>query len=90
MDPDQRNKIEVDRDLDPERGFKWIRPNAVDPDPKRWLNILFIDSPVLYLFVKETAKCNLILFCNKVSVDLVEPVEILQFSGEDSAFFVRF
>ena len=33
MDPDPRKEIEVD----PERGLKWIRirPNAVDPDPKR-------------------------------------------------------
>ena len=39
-DPDPRKEIEVDPDpdLDPERGLKWIRirPNAVDPDPKRW------------------------------------------------------
>ena len=36
-DPDPRKEIEVDpdSDLDPERGLKWIRPNAVDPDPKR-------------------------------------------------------
>ena len=35
MDPDPRKEIEVDPDLDPERGLKWIRirirPNAVDP-----------------------------------------------------------
>ena len=37
MDPDPRKEIEVDPD--PERGLKWIRPNAVDPDPKRCLNI---------------------------------------------------
>ena len=32
-DPDPRKEIEVDPDLDPERGLKWIRirPNAVDP-----------------------------------------------------------
>ena len=38
MDPDPGKEIEVDPDpdLDPERGLKWIRPNAVDPDPKRW------------------------------------------------------
>ena len=32
MDPDPRKEIEVDPDLDPERGLKWIRirPNAVD------------------------------------------------------------
>ena len=40
MDPDPRKDIGVDPDLDPERGLKWIRirPNAVDPDPKRCLN----------------------------------------------------
>ena len=41
MDPDPRKDIEVDPDLDPEWGLKWIRirPNAVypDPDPKRCL-----------------------------------------------------
>ena len=35
VDPDLGKEIEVDpdQDLDPERGFKWIRirPNAVDP-----------------------------------------------------------
>jgi len=33
VDPDPRKEIEVDPDLDPERGLKWIRirPNAVDP-----------------------------------------------------------
>ena len=33
MDPDPRKEIEVDPDLDPERGLKLIRilPNAVDP-----------------------------------------------------------
>ena len=33
MDPDPRKEIEVDPDLDLERGLKWIRirPNAVDP-----------------------------------------------------------
>ena len=34
-DPDLGKEIEVDPDLDPERGLKWIRirirPNAVDP-----------------------------------------------------------
>ena len=32
-DPDPRKEIEVDPELDPARGFKWIRirPNAVDP-----------------------------------------------------------
>ena len=32
-DPDPRKEIEVDPDLDPERGVNWIRirPNAVDP-----------------------------------------------------------
>ena len=36
-DPDLRKEIEVDPDRDLERGLKWIRirPNAVDPDPKR-------------------------------------------------------
>ena len=36
-DPDPRKEIEVDPDLNPERGLKLIRirPNAVDPDPKR-------------------------------------------------------
>ena len=41
MDPEPRKEIEVnpDPDLDPERRLKWIRirPNAVDPDPKRCL-----------------------------------------------------
>ena len=32
VDPDPRKEIEVDPDpdMDPERGLKWIRPNAVD------------------------------------------------------------
>ena len=32
-DPDPRKEIEVDPDLNPEQGLKWIRiqPNAVDP-----------------------------------------------------------
>ena len=38
VDPDPRKEFEVDPDLDPERGSKWIRirirPNVVDPDPK--------------------------------------------------------
>ena len=40
-DPDPGKEIEVDPDPepDPRRGLKWIRirirPNAVDPDPKR-------------------------------------------------------
>ena len=37
VDPDPRKEFEVDLDpdLDPERGSKWIRigPNVVDPDP---------------------------------------------------------
>ena len=33
VDPDQRKEIEADPDL--VRGLKWIRSNAVDPDPKR-------------------------------------------------------
>ena len=37
VDLDPRQEIEVDPDPDTERGLKWIwiRPNAVDPDPKR-------------------------------------------------------
>ena len=37
-DSDPGKEIEVDPDPDPRRGLKWIRirPNAVDPGPKRW------------------------------------------------------
>ena len=48
MDPDPRKEIEVDPDpdLDPERGLKWIRirPNAVDPDPKRCFQSNIFDT----------------------------------------------
>ena len=38
MDPDPDLGKEIEVDPDPERGLKLIRirPNAVDPDPKRW------------------------------------------------------
>jgi len=48
VDPDPRKEIEVDPDLDPERGLKWIRirPNAVDPDPKRCLFMMITSATV--------------------------------------------
>ena len=39
VDPGPGKEIEVDPDLDPERGLKWIRirPNAVDPGGSKTL-----------------------------------------------------
>ena len=55
MDPDPRKEIEVDPDLDPERGLKWIRirPNAVDPggSGSETLQVLVHKVNLVHVFV---------------------------------------
>ena len=48
-DPNPRKEIEVDPDpdLDPERGLKWIRPNAVDPGGSGTLILFMMGNEVI-------------------------------------------
>ena len=58
-DPDPRKEIEVDPDLDPERGLKWIRPNAVDTGGS--------GSEALILTIKTYEVCT--IFGSKIQTD---------------------
>ena len=51
-DPDPGKEIEVD----PDPGLKWIRirPNAVDPDPKRWNKMIIVK--VFRFYTKQSMK----------------------------------
>jgi len=55
VDPDPRKEIEVDPDLDPERGLKWIRirPNAVDPGGSGSQTLIFVFQYFFVLHISE-------------------------------------
>ena len=62
MDPDPDPSKEIEVDPDPERGLKWIRirPNAVDPDPKRCLNGLcdLNNNCIIFLGIRRKSTWN--------------------------------
>ena len=60
-DPDPRKEIEVDPDLDPERGLKWIRirPNAVDPGgsgSETLEKCFYLENHIIYVYVWHAQK----------------------------------